>query len=146
MFYTYVQNNSGGDFVQDLDRGIAHYVIVEARTPEEADSRATEIGLYFDGCDTGDDCPCCGDRWDRQAFYAGRDEGEVVPSIYGQLYAEFVSWIRWMEPDVVIHFLDGTRRLHSTMKRDEIVEVQEVEAQPMLALESAPGVATDPEL
>lgn len=140
MFYTYVQNNSGGSFVQDLDRGIAHYVIVEARTREEANSRATGIGLYFDGCAQGVDCHCCGNRWEEQDSY---DEGEIVPSIYGKLYNEFVSMIRWMEPDVVIHFLDGTRRLHSTMKRDEIVEV---EAQPMLALEPAPGVAADPEL
>lgn len=138
MFYTYVQNNSGGEFVQDLDLGIAHYVIVEARTPEEADSRAAGIGLYFDGCAQGVDCDCCGDRWDAQDRY-GRDEGEIVPSLYGQPYDEFVSWIRWMEPDVVIHFLDGTRRLHTTMKQGEIVEVQ-----PML--ESFPGVVTDPEL
>ena len=119
MFYTYIQNNSGGRFVQDLDRGIAHYVIVEARTPEEANFRATQIGLYFDGCERGKDCYCCGDRWTEQD--GGRVEGEIVPTIYGTPYDEYVSMTRWMRSDVVIHFLDGTRRLHTTMTRGEIV-------------------------
>lgn len=73
MFYTYVQNNSGGWFLHDGKRGIARYVIIEADSAEEADNIAEQIGLYFDGAG---DCPCCGHRW-AQAY-----GGDDYPSIY----------------------------------------------------------------
>lgn len=58
-FYYYNQNNSGGSF--DAEYGYGLYV--EANTAAEADARATEVGVYFNGCDDGRDCSCCGDRW-----------------------------------------------------------------------------------
>ena len=61
MFYMYNQNNSGGDFITN-DK-VCHFVIVEAEYAENADIFAEDIGIYFDGCDDGRDCPCCGDRW-----------------------------------------------------------------------------------
>ena len=58
-FYQYRQNNSGGSF--DEEMGLV--VFVEAGAAEEADHRAKGIGIYFNGVDSGSDCPCCGDRW-----------------------------------------------------------------------------------
>ena len=78
MFYTFSQNNSGGRFHNDRTRGIGSYVIVEADDFEHAIERALEIGLYFDGVDSGDDCECCGDRWCPQY------EGTATPMIYGE--------------------------------------------------------------
>ena len=78
MFYTYDQNNSGGSFVVD-DR-VTYTVIVEADSAEEADRIAEDRGIYFDGCDDGRDCPCCGDRWYRQ--HDG--DGDKAPEIYGK--------------------------------------------------------------
>lgn len=77
MFFTYNQNNSGGDFVIDAQRGISTFVIVEADDDVEADEKAEKIGLYWDGVAEGRDCECCGDRWNRQ--WSG---GTNVPMVY----------------------------------------------------------------
>ena len=76
MFFTYDQNNSGGSF--DVP---AEYVVVEAVDYVEANYLAERYGLYFNGCDDGLDCPCCGDRWYSQ--YSNED-GTEVPSVYGK--------------------------------------------------------------
>lgn len=105
MFYDFRQNNSGGSFDFDGDRGISVSVIVEADSADEANERAEEIGLYFDG---SGDCECCGDRWSSQ----WRDDaGDEVPSIYGQPIAEYTPHIKWSEkdfPEVFVHYKDGT--------------------------------------
>jgi len=81
MFYTFIQNNSGGKF--KVNQNVAHYVIIEARSYHEANSLAENVGLYFDG---EGDCPCCGNRW--SAFYD--EEGTEIPEIYSQ-QIEFVN-------------------------------------------------------
>lgn len=94
MFYTYSQNNSGGSFI-----GPALYVVVEADNSEEADSIAEENGLYFDGCEKGVDCDCCGDRWSR-AWGGGKEK----PMIYDKEVSEettnvggFATSSSWVE-------------------------------------------------
>lgn len=62
-FYMFYQNNSGGFFDEDDKAGIGKVVTIEAENEEDANDRAKQIGLYFDGCDKEIDCPCCGDRW-----------------------------------------------------------------------------------
>ena len=64
-YYVYRQNNSGGAYDVDLDIGLNINVIVEADSIGEANMKATEIGIYFDGVTNGTDCECCGDRWSR---------------------------------------------------------------------------------
>ena len=102
-FYTYNQNNSGGHFEHKPDNGIGKYVIIEADSAKEANDKAEEIGLYFDGCESGRDCDCCGDRW-----YSKDDdsEGYTVPSIYGQPVAKRFKE-EW-EIGSYIHYKDGT--------------------------------------
>lgn len=63
FFYCYRQNNSGGCFDLDDNRGIGETVWIEATSPEHANQRAEFIGIYFDGVNKGEDCDCCGDRW-----------------------------------------------------------------------------------
>jgi hypothetical protein len=37
-----------------------------AESTSEANTLAEKFArVYFDGVDSGDDCPCCGDRWYR---------------------------------------------------------------------------------
>lgn len=62
-FYEYSQNNSGGGF--DVDDRVCHRIVIEAHSGDEADSIAESLGVYFDGCEKGIDCDCCGDRWSR---------------------------------------------------------------------------------
>ena len=59
MFYRFTQNNSGGFFVGP------QALIIEASSTEEAEARAIEAGVYFDGVAAERDCECCGDRWFR---------------------------------------------------------------------------------
>lgn len=79
-FFTFYQNNSGGSFDIDLSSGISKYVIIEAKNADQANDIALGIGLYFYGCSSGNDCSCCGDRWQE----ASDDEGTELPSIYGE--------------------------------------------------------------
>jgi hypothetical protein len=60
-FYEYCQNNSGGGF--DTDDNLTHRIIVEATSENEAIRIGKNLGIYFNGCDEGLDCDCCGDRW-----------------------------------------------------------------------------------
>lgn len=59
--YEFSQNNSGGGF-EENDK-ICHTVVIQAGSAKEANKKAEELGVYFDGCDKGLDCSCCGDRW-----------------------------------------------------------------------------------
>lgn len=112
-WYEFRQNNSGGSFDFDADRGISVHVIVQADDAEEANYRANRIGLYFDGCETGDDCECCGDRWYRQSY---TDKGDPVPSEYGVPLIDVAPDPRysslgrgWMgeKPECFVHLKDG---------------------------------------
>ncbi len=108
MYYDYRQNNSGGSF--DIDDRVTVNVIIEANSAEEADAMAETKGLYFDGCDDGPDCSCCGDRW----YRAWDGDGKAVPEIYSQPAAAFVSgnefsWAGVGKPAVHIYHLDGRK-------------------------------------
>lgn len=110
MFYTFNQNNSGGDFDFDKVAGITHYVIIEADSADEANAKALEIGLYFDGAH---DCPCCGNRWSE--VWGGYGVSEV-PSIYEEPIETYLAGdsMRWMEPgaEIVVHYADGRMVWH----------------------------------
>lgn len=116
MFYDYRQNNSGGVFLAEHENGISVEVIIEADSADEANARAEQIGLYFDGCSDGRDCNCCGDRW-----YRAWDEGSPVPSVYGvpiteaetNGYADRVNG-----PEGYIHYADG--RVESFWDREPV--------------------------
>ena len=103
MFYQYNQNNSGGSFVFDKDMGITHHVVIEAESADDADRRAEEVGLYFNGCEEGRDCSCCGDRW-----HPTYGEGDSEPLYYG-MPVNKATGAAWMKPnkDIAVHYLDG---------------------------------------
>lgn len=121
MFYTFNQNNSGGSFVFDPRAGISHYVIVEADGLDDAMSRASRIGLYFDGVADGRDCDCCGDRW----YYPWSNDGTRMPSVYStpvDLYERESNDFRFMaadEPEIYVHYLNGDIVQFSPMAIDE---------------------------
>ena len=103
-FYTFLQNNSGGHFNVDTLDGIGEYVIIEAHSSKEANDRAEEIGLYFDGCDSGSDCPCCGDRW----YESNESDGMDEPLIYGEPVRNYVGF--W-EAYVFVHYLNKEKEM-----------------------------------
>lgn len=96
MFYTYDQNNSGGGFDHYPASGIGFRVVIEAVSAADADRKAEAIGLYFNGCDSGMDCDCCGDRW-----HPAYGEGSEQPEQYGKPITG-----GWGIPSY-IHYADG---------------------------------------
>lgn len=107
-FYTYHQNNSGGEFHYDYDAGIARDVIIEADNAKQANAKALEVGLYWNGVDEAGDCDCCGDRW-YSAW--GETEGTPNPTVYGRDAALELhgGWREEMEYEGFIHFADGRK-------------------------------------
>ena len=101
MFFEFSQNNSGGVFKLDKQFGIAPTVWIQADSFEEANLKAEEIGIYFNGCDSGTDCPCCGDRWYSQ--YSNSDGTNRPPKSLG-------GSIEWVEAgyNIAIHYSDGS--------------------------------------
>jgi hypothetical protein len=89
-FYHYRQNNSYGAF--DFTDKLTANVVIEADSPDQADKRAEQIGLYFDGCSSGIDCPCCGDRWYR-ASGTSYDSYEF-PAVYGTPFDKLIILAR----------------------------------------------------
>ena len=59
--FTFLQNNSGGVYLEDMPVKLT----IEARDADEANEKAVAFGVYFDGVESGEDCDCCGDRWTR---------------------------------------------------------------------------------
>ena len=71
-WWHYRQNNSGGNFY-----GPKH-VVVQAVNGNMADATAENFaGVYFNGCVTGQDCDCCGDRWSPSCDSEGTEEPQV---------------------------------------------------------------------
>lgn len=106
MFYEFRQNNSGGRFTVNQERGISCNVIIEATDHLHANYLAGRLGIYFDGVDQGNDCSCCGDRW----YMALEGGGYEVPSLYGRplVDAETYSFLDEGTPVLYVHLLDGT--------------------------------------
>lgn len=103
MFYQFRQNNSGGFFKTDSQ--ITIFMIIEADNANDANNRAIDLGIYFNGVARGNDCECCGDRWDR---YWG-DAGDDVPKLYGESPMEYETM--WGEPGKAycrVFYKDGT--------------------------------------
>lgn len=105
QFFTFKQNNSGGSFDHDADAGIGYAVIVEADDAQDASRRAKAIGLYFNGCDDGRDCQCCGDRWYPES--EGTDEPELYGEVLRPAEAGRQPRIERRIP-LYIHYADGT--------------------------------------
>jgi hypothetical protein len=112
-FYHFSQNNSGGSF--NISEALAHHVIIEAHSAEDANNKALSIGLYFNGCEDGGDCPCCGDRWYEQN---NDDDGKDTPMIFDEqpeTYEDFFT--RTGEPVCHVYHLDGSK---TTYKKGEM--------------------------
>lgn len=114
MFYTFHQNNSGGQFI--IDEEVSIYVIIEADDSYEANTLAQTHGVYFDGCSYGQDCSCCGDRW----YTVYNDEGDIEPSIYGEPISNwkresnFIDWNKDKKyPDVYIYYKNDNVGKHN---------------------------------
>ena len=115
MFYTYSQNNSGGSFIGP------HYIIVEADSARQANSIAQDHDVYYDGVEFGDDCECCGDRWEP---IEKDSEGTQSPMIWGntdiqQTLNESPSWTS--DSSAIVVYVDGSVDYYEKKKEKENV-------------------------
>jgi hypothetical protein len=89
-FWTTYQNNSGGIFDHDAEKGIGYAICVEALDRADANRRLLAI---IDSYPASLDCPCCGDRW--SVWFYADDNGDTSPTEGS-----------WPVPSY-IHYLDG---------------------------------------
>jgi hypothetical protein len=112
MWYTYIQNNSGGSFI--VNDHIGHYVLIEADSTYAANRIAEDIGIYFDGCDSGRDCDCCGDRWTSQL---DMESVEEQPKIWEESAYTYRPTI-WDKRSVIYLYHKNGRRERITHTKD----------------------------
>lgn len=111
MFYTYIQNNSGGSF--EVNEDIKQYVIIEADSAEEANDKAEDLGIYFDGVEKGFDCPCCGNRWHK----CDEEDGTKDPLIWGQSPIEYLCGeYVWSDTQVIVYYKTDGKVVYRTNK------------------------------
>jgi hypothetical protein len=110
VFYTFIQNNSGGTW--RINKDVSKFVIIEADSVDDANDLAEEKAkIYFDGCAAGIDCDCCGDRW-----YPVREyDAAETPMIYDQAAEHYSPGYGWGgERDqwhyCHIYYRDGMKR------------------------------------
>lgn len=99
-WYTMSQNNSGGYFIRNDE--VRDTVIIQATSPEDAQSRADRIT-----CGNDSYCECCGERW--YTWFSSTD-GKEVPSLYGTPIDELDR--EAFRYDAVLYYFDGTKRFY----------------------------------
>lgn len=103
-FYRYRQNNSGGSFYTDKDLDVEVYV--EAENAAEANALAQNKGIYFNGCESGQDCKCCGDRW----CEVGDDDGYTAKEMSETVRSDLSGYhYKFSQVACIIHTLEGIR-------------------------------------
>lgn len=109
-WFEFRQNNSGGSF--DYTDDVGRSVFIQARSSAEANEIAENKGVYFNGCDAGWDCECCGDRWYK--VWSNDDGTEDMPQDYVYPAGKVDFALMDTKPGEsarysVFHFYDGTR-------------------------------------
>lgn len=126
-WYEFRQNNSGGSF--HITENLSHFVLIQATNPRRANELAEDVGIYFDGCSSGKDCNCCGDRWCKadsamESFYTyewrmGIGIPTDYPNVleYAQAVADGDDCSEDSKPSVILYFADGVvKRFYNTKK------------------------------
>lgn len=102
-YFHFRQNNPGGSF--DINEELAHHVIIQAHSADEANRLAKDVGIYFEGCASGTDCSCCGDRW--SMAYGDGDETPLIyesdPATYNDIFT------KPGQPVCHVYHLDGSK-------------------------------------
>lgn len=101
-YYTFSQNNSGGYFVKDEEKGVCEYLIIQATSVKNAIEKMESIGDSVSGF--WNYCDCCGERW---STWIDESDGYEEPMIYGEIVYDEMhkEMFRSMAP---VHYLDGT--------------------------------------
>ncbi len=122
-FYIWDQNNSGGSF-RTNDK-LCHRVCIEADSYKEAESKALDMGVYYNGVEGGQDCECCGDRWskgnkvklpadyseydyDKKTYKRLGKSKEIILTTVEDYAQHLANKYGWTTPDARIFYKNGT--------------------------------------
>ncbi len=114
-WYEFDQNNSGGFF--EMNDAVSIKVFIQSENAAGAIQKAEDVGIYFDGCESGRDCDCCGDRWYRVGdhlasftTYFWRSENDEYDNIsdYAQALANDSMWAKVGKPVAIVYFANGS--------------------------------------
>lgn len=100
-FWEFIQNNSGGYFVEDDENGVCESVIIEAQTSDEAWNRLEKVGDKVGGF--WNYCGCCGERWSN---WLDEDDGKDVPMHYDTPLEEAEKSM--FRDRAFVHYYDGS--------------------------------------
>lgn len=113
-FYTYHQRNPSGHFDESDD--LTKYVIIEADNHYQANDKAEEIDIYFDGQEKGIDCSCCSDRWARTTS----TQGSTTPELYGMTPQELLDSEQYFRNDkCIVHYKNGSKMIYTSKYYNE---------------------------
>ena len=102
-FYMWRQNNTGGSFITDGD--LSRFVVIEAEDYVQAEEKALNLGIYYDGVDKDYDCSCCGDRWYEGDIVKIKD-GDTIEA-YLQREEDEYPFPNTM---TILHLADGSKK------------------------------------
>lgn len=102
MFFTFIQNNSGGYYEED--DVATHYVIIEATDYKDANKIAEDKGLFSYNW-----CECCGER-----FFTMWGDGDESPKIYNEPVESYKSYGDGVYARVF--YKDGSVKNYATTK------------------------------
>lgn len=113
MWYEISQNKSGGNF--DVDINLCHRLFIEAENIEAAIRKAEQLGCYWDGVESGIDCPCCGDRWVKPYSEIefpinaiNWDRKRIVFTTIEEYAQNLANEFGWTLPDARLFFANGS--------------------------------------
>lgn len=102
-YYMWSQNDTGGSFITNGD--LSSFVVIEAETLAQAEEKALNLGIYYDGVEDGHDCSCCGDRW-YGCDLVELEDGDTIED-YLQRNEDKYSWHGTM---TILHLADGSKK------------------------------------
>ena len=102
-FFTYVQNNSGGYYVENDETGVCPAIIIEAEDVWESWDKLKEIGDRTVGFWSF--CPCCGKRWEEISIID--DDGTEEPELFGHKIADTVDNWSVSLKRAFVHYKNG---------------------------------------
>ena len=117
--YLYMQNNSGGYFVQDNNVDI--WIAIEARSKDEASKRCIEVTQEYSSC------ICCGERfghyWPRSTINTDTigDAIDIIKEHIASMrekVGERIFDLTYKNPCVIVHLFDG-RKMRVEVGRSE---------------------------
>lgn len=107
MFYTLVQNNSGGYFLKD--KNVDEYVIIEAENLSQFNLLADKVLENY-----REFCFCCGLRWEE--YLVDEEDGEKEPMIYGEPVEQFKDFFS-KNSKAIIYYLNGEKKIFNLSTR-----------------------------